>query len=66
MVRVTNGASALPHSIPWQISLHVDYQHHCGGSVITPNRVITAAHCLPKSKRLRLLRNHRTDVSYSS
>jgi len=44
--RVINGEEAIPHSFPWQVSIkgHVD-EHYCGGSILSPNWVLTAAHC---------------------
>ena len=47
-----NGDNATPHSWPWQISLrvsgHYGSKHFCGGSLIRPNWVVTAAHCVYK------------------
>ena len=31
---------------PWQISIKNLGQHICGGSIISKNQVITAAHCI--------------------
>uniref|UniRef100_A0A1I8PAF0 Peptidase S1 domain-containing protein n=1 Tax=Stomoxys calcitrans TaxID=35570 RepID=A0A1I8PAF0_STOCA len=40
--------------IPYQISLQYnkdgDYRHFCGGSIISPNRILTAAHCVEGQK----------------
>ncbi|XP_041425829.1 proproteinase E [Xenopus laevis] len=49
--RVVNGEDAGPYSWPWQVSLQFlirggRYQHTCGGSLIAPSWVITAAHCI--------------------
>ncbi|NP_032903.3 plasminogen precursor [Mus musculus] len=51
--RVVGGCVANPHSWPWQISLRTRFtgQHFCGGTLIAPEWVLTAAHCLEKSSR---------------
>ena len=41
----------MPYSIPWQVSLLVDvgegnFEHGCGGTIISPRHVMTAYHCL--------------------
>lgn len=47
--RVVNGVDASPHSWPWQISLRVRGRHICGGSLIRPDWVVTAAHCVDRN-----------------
>ncbi|CAH1277762.1 CTRB1 [Branchiostoma lanceolatum] len=61
--RIVNGQEAIPHSWPWQISLQTsDGDHFCGGSLVTENWVITAAHCKPNpSAHLVVLGEHDRD-----
>ncbi|KXJ10614.1 Chymotrypsinogen B [Exaiptasia diaphana] len=47
--RVVNGENASPHAWPWQISLRVNGQHICGGSLIDADWVVTAAHCVDRN-----------------
>ncbi|XP_069507947.1 serine protease 27-like [Ambystoma mexicanum] len=43
--RIVNGQDAVEGAWPWQVSLQVDNKHICGGSVITENWIVSAAHC---------------------
>ncbi|XP_058591815.1 plasminogen [Neofelis nebulosa] len=50
--RVVGGCVANPHSWPWQVSLRTRFgKHFCGGTLIAPEWVLTAAHCLERSSR---------------
>ncbi|XP_067105520.1 chymotrypsin A-like [Osmerus mordax] len=57
--RIVNGEEAVLHSWPWQVSLQ-DYAgfHFCGGSLITENWVITAAHCVVMTSHRVILGEH--------
>ena len=52
MRRIMGGNHADAHEYPWQTLIRAfvtrnSYQH-CGGSLLTNNWVVTAAHCLEK------------------
>ncbi|NWU72492.1 CTRC protein, partial [Pterocles burchelli] len=57
--RVVGGEDAVPHSWPWQVSLQSlnagTWQHLCGGTLIDPSWVLTAAHCISKTRTYRVV-----------
>lgn len=57
--RVVGGEDAVAHSWPWQVSLQYsrngDWSHTCGGTLIAPSWVLTAAHCYSSSLTYRVV-----------
>uniref|UniRef100_A0A674PAK6 pancreatic elastase II n=1 Tax=Takifugu rubripes TaxID=31033 RepID=A0A674PAK6_TAKRU len=57
--RVVNGEDVNPHSWPWQVSLQSDssgrWSHVCGGTLISSEWVLTAAHCIDDEHGHRVL-----------
>ncbi|XP_075762501.1 proproteinase E-like [Pelodiscus sinensis] len=57
--RVVNGEDTVPHSWPWQISLQYEkdgaFRHTCGGTLIAPAWVMTAAHCISASRTYQVV-----------
>ncbi|XP_073417704.1 ovochymase-2-like [Dendrobates tinctorius] len=44
--RIVGGTSAKKEECPWIASLKKDGKHFCGATIISENRLVTAAHCL--------------------
>lgn len=44
-----NGKISTIQEFPYVVALEIWYQHNCGGAIISPYYVITAAHCLKYS-----------------
>lgn len=50
--RIVGGREAIPNSWPWQISMKHYGRHNCGGSIIHPQWVVTASHCVEDNRNL--------------
>ncbi|XP_062991786.1 plasma kallikrein-like isoform X2 [Elgaria multicarinata webbii] len=49
MTRIVGGINSSLGEWPWQVSLHVkltSYSHLCGGTIISDQWIVTAAHCV--------------------
>ncbi|XP_016768428.1 trypsin-7 [Apis mellifera] len=44
--RIIGGHNASIIEYPYQVSIHYMGKHHCGGSIISENWLLTAAHCI--------------------
>ncbi|XP_068779472.1 trypsin-like [Struthio camelus] len=53
--RIIGGYPCIPHSQPWQVYIYQPVR--CGGILLRPRWVLSAAHCLYRGLRLRLGEN---------
>jgi secreted trypsin-like serine protease len=72
MNRIVSGAEADEHEWPWQVSLWLNAydMHFCGGTLVSNEWVVTAAHCVagngydqPSDIRVLLGEHHLTNVA---
>ncbi|KAM8850640.1 proproteinase E-like isoform 2-T2 [Spinachia spinachia] len=59
--RVVDGEEARPYSWPWQVSLE-SFFPTCGGTLIAPDWVLTAAHCITFHTYRVVLAEHNMDT----
>lgn len=45
---IRGGNDAIEGSAPYQVSLQLSRSHYCGGSILSPKWVLSAAHCFEK------------------
>lgn len=53
--KIIGGAAANPHSLPWQIALYTSGSFICGGSVLSSEWIVTAAHCTNNFNSLSIM-----------
>ena len=49
--RIISGHNALPYSWPWMVQINYLEGHHCGGALVSPQWIVTAAHCVNHAQR---------------
>uniref|UniRef100_A0A8C2CQT6 Transmembrane serine protease 13 n=1 Tax=Cyprinus carpio TaxID=7962 RepID=A0A8C2CQT6_CYPCA len=49
--RIIGGSASQLGQWPWQVSLHYSRSHVCGGSLVSPDFVVSAAHCFQGSMK---------------
>ncbi|KAM4614942.1 ovochymase-1 [Polymixia lowei] len=53
-MRIIGGQEAWAHSWPWQVSLRFATMPACGGAIIAPLWVVTAAHCFKRLQEVNV------------
>lgn len=52
--RIVGGKESIPHSWPWQVAILTKWkEQYCGGTLIAPGWVLTAAHCIRRKGHKR-------------
>lgn len=53
--RIVGGEEAAPNQWPWMVAIIIDDSWFCGGSIISENFVLTAAHCAKNAEFFTVL-----------
>ena len=57
-IRIVGGEEVEPKSIPWQVYLKIKSTHgkrsYCGGTIICPRFVMSAAHCFRRKGEYKI------------
>ncbi|TRY76171.1 hypothetical protein TCAL_10612 [Tigriopus californicus] len=65
--KIVGGSEAEPHSHPFIVHLLLDEAYLCGGSLIAPNVVVTAAHCTDGVRFVEVIAGaHRWEINEPS
>lgn len=74
--RITGGSNAARNQLPYQVSIQVkyftDFEHFCGGSIVSPTYVVTSGYCITelpdRTTRVAagILNLNKEDGSYSN
>ena len=70
--RIVGGQACSVSRWPWQVALIANGEHVCGGSLVTPDWIVTAAHCFdsglsaPSSHAKKCIAMHRLKIQFTT